>query len=86
MVSVERWEILDKEVASCGGRGPHYEDEFALALGWEGLVLRLTKVRLRQFPKLSSLIRVGLWREVILPYTEWGVERGDGGKTPSPLH
>ena len=35
---------------------------------------------------MSSLIRVGLWREVILPYTEWGVGRGDGGKTPSPLH
>lgn len=42
MVSVERWEILDKEDASRGGRGPHCEDKFALALGWEGLVLRLT--------------------------------------------
>lgn len=39
---MERWEILEKEVASCGGRGPHCEDKFALALGWEGLVLRLT--------------------------------------------
>ena len=41
MVSVERWEILDKEVASCGGRDPHYEDKFALALGWEGVVLKI---------------------------------------------
>ena len=60
MVSVERWGILDKEVASCGGRDPHYEDKFALALGWEGVVLRLTKVRLRQFPKVVFPYQGGL--------------------------